>query len=219
MTAAKGKQPGKGALAEGSVGSSSVAASKEDTNSPVEVGDLSFLMLLLRRGANVDKPRQLVLRRETVSTPLFEAVCQGEAALVRAFLEMGADPNVKGWARDAAYPEPALHVAARRASAQQVEVCKLLLQHGSDPSALAGDGGVGDDGAETIMLVDASANASDEWIRSLIQGLQLAEEMQKAAGAKKEAEEELAALRLTEAAKSEGRDKTEALRAGAHHET
>jgi ankyrin repeat protein len=183
-------QYGKGAVAEGSVGSSSSAVAKEETASPVEVGDLSFLVLLLRRGANVDQPRRLVARREVVSTPLFEAVCQGEVELARVFLEEGADPNVKGWARDAAYPEPALHVAARRPAKHQLEVCKLLLRHGADPSALAGDGGVGDDGTATIELVDAAKHASDDWIKSLIQGLQLAEEMRRASGAKAEAEEQ-----------------------------
>ena len=43
-----------------------------------------------------------------------EAVCDGESALVRAYLEHGANPNAWGQERGHPYPEPALHVAARK---------------------------------------------------------------------------------------------------------
>ena len=188
MTAATGKKHNSqgstgAARADGSAENASTTASKEETDNPLEVGDLSFLVLLLRRGADVDKPRQLVSRREVTSTPLFEAVCQCEVELVKVLLEHDADPNIRGWARDSLFPEPALHVAARRPSKHQVEVCKLLLQYGSSPGALAGDGGIDDDGAESIVLFDAAEKASDSWIKSLIQGLQLTEQLQRKADA------------------------------------
>lgn len=187
ITAATGNKSKSGSKrashADGSAEHASSKLSHEETDHPLEVGDLSFLVLLLQRGAEVDKPRRLVSRQEVTSTPLFEAVCQCEVELVKVFLEHDADPNVKGWARDSLFPQPALHVAARRPSKHQVEVCKLLLQYGSSPGALAGDGGIDDDGAESIVLFDAAEKASDTWIKSLIQGLQLTEQLQRKAEA------------------------------------
>jgi len=187
MAAATGTKSKSGtksaAHADGSAAHSSSKVSHEETDNPLEVGDLSFLVLLLQRGAEVDKSRQLVSRHEVTSTPLFEAVCQCEVELVKVLLEHDADPNIRGWARDSLFPEPALHVAARRPSKHQVEVCKLLLQYGSSPGTLAGDGGIDDDGAESIVLFDAAEKASDTWIKSLIQGLQLTEQRQQKAEA------------------------------------
>jgi len=45
---------------------------------PEQVGDFAFLELMLTSGANVDQSRKLVRSGETASTPLFEAVCEGE---------------------------------------------------------------------------------------------------------------------------------------------
>mmetsp|Transcript_67872 Transcript_67872/g.153599 ORF Transcript_67872/g.153599 Transcript_67872/m.153599 type:complete len:380 (-) Transcript_67872:205-1344(-) len=136
------------------------------TAMPLEMGDLTYVEILLGSGAHPDLPRLLVSRGESSSSPLFEATFQGEVELVRLLLRHGADPGVVGWARDSPYKESCLHIAARRKSEQQVEVCKLLLQHGADPLQLCGD---------PNDLVDASFYASTTWIKSMIQGLQLAE--------------------------------------------
>lgn len=95
---------------------------KEKPRVPLERADFNFLELLLFNGANPDLARNIVVTGEVVSTPLFEAVCLGELELVRLLLEHGADANIRGRARDSSYPEPALHVAARKDC--PVQVCQ-----------------------------------------------------------------------------------------------
>jgi len=187
-------------------------AVKPMVREPLEVQDFGLLTLLLHAGADVDQPRVIVSQNQTAGSPLFEAVCQGEVELVRCLLEFGADANVAAHARDSPYSEPALHVAARTTCPGQVEICNLLLQHGADPTAVAGGatGGVGgsggdddddvslDDSIVVYEMVDATAHASSGWIKSLIEGLQLAENARKLQEAKDQAD-----AKLYEAAEAE----------------
>ena len=55
----------------------------------------------------------------------FLILCLFQVELVRLFLRHGADANVRGWARDWAFPEPPLHVAIRKACVHQVRTTEL----------------------------------------------------------------------------------------------
>ncbi len=69
-----------------------------------------------------------------------------------------------------------IHIHARPARPSfEVEVCKLLLRHGANPSLCAPDGS------------DATARASTPWIASLIRSLQLAAQLEAQAEAQAEA--------------------------------
>ena len=143
---------------------------------PLEEADLAILHLCLAAGADTELPR-ILANGDKTSTPLFEAVCDGEVEVARTLLKHGANCNIWGKARDCAWDESALHVATRKKRPCQEDLCKLLLHYGADPFAKALTGEITREGA---VAIDPSSHASSPWIKSLVTGLQMARAMQKA---------------------------------------
>jgi ankyrin repeat protein len=90
--------------------------------------------MLLAAGANPN----LCLNRDCFWTPIHIAVKHGYLDILTTLLDNKGDPNAglpAGRPRTRAVPSP-LHIAA----SQKVEICKLLIERGADPTATDGNG-------------------------------------------------------------------------------
>jgi ankyrin repeat protein len=110
--------------------------------------DLEMADLLIRAGANVKTPNELLV------TPLMLAAINGSAAMIDKLLAAGADPQV---ARSSG--ETALILAARAGSAGAV---KTLVAHGADINAKT-------KGGDTALMF-AAAEKHPDVVRTLIEG-------------------------------------------------
>ncbi|KAJ6461871.1 ankyrin repeat-containing domain protein [Mycena vitilis] len=96
---------------------------------------------LIQNGADVDT----YVKDCEYPTALILAVSLGDIISVRALLERGADPNIKG-GKDGS----ALLSACRNGHG---ELARLLLQHGADPNVQADDGGTALQAASSSGIV------------------------------------------------------------------
>ena len=110
--------------------------------------DLDTADLLIRAGANVNTPNELLV------TPLMLAATNGSAAMIDKLLAAGADPKA---AR--ASGETALILAARAGS---VAAIKTLVAHGADVNAKT-------KGGDTALMF-AAAERHVDVVRTLIEG-------------------------------------------------
>jgi uncharacterized protein len=109
---------------------------------------------------------------EGSKTIVFEAVDSGDAALVRALVEAGADARM---AND--YGVPPLAEAARVGN---LEMCQILLKAGADPNAAPGDfpliyGPVNENHLEVVRLLLASGAKLGEHKTALVEAAQTPE--------------------------------------------
>jgi F-type H+-transporting ATPase subunit beta len=93
-----------------------------------ELGDVALIDLLALRGAVLDGPCACPGHE----TPLWAALVSGRSEAARRLLELGADPNRRGFAG-----HTSLHVAAIRGLEDAVAE---LLAHGADPACVSDAG-------------------------------------------------------------------------------
>lgn len=105
-------------------------------NRAVYYGQLEIVRLLLKSGARVNPPTESCSPLVGVSTPLHNAVIQGDASMdmVEILLQSGARVNEKGWMGSTPYT-PLRYAASRR----NWKLYERLLEAGADESLIPGD--------------------------------------------------------------------------------